>query len=111
MSLSTRVPILNASLEEATAIVKDTGSVTAQPFQSSLVNKGEQATLTDLGILHTIDHIVGVEYASQMMVLSATNTMRFHGLSQIIRMNKSGFTAENGCIFQRVKIRSTHTDN
>ncbi len=60
------------------------GYVTAHPFQSSLVNIGEQATLTDYGISHIVDQIVGVEYASHMMVPSATNTPRFHGLSQII---------------------------
>ncbi len=68
MSLSTRVPILTASPDEAAAIVKDTGSVTAHPFQSSPVNIGEQATLMDFGISHTIDQIVGVEYALHMMV-------------------------------------------
>jgi len=62
-----KVPILTASPEEATVTVKDTGSVTAHPFQTSLVNIGEQATLTDPAILHAIDHIVSVEYASYMM--------------------------------------------
>jgi hypothetical protein len=63
MSLSTRVPILTASPEEATAIVKDTGYVTAHPFQSLLVNIGEQATLTDSGIPHTIDQIAPLLWA------------------------------------------------
>jgi hypothetical protein len=100
MSLSTRVLILTASPEEATAIVRDTSSVTAHPFQSSLVDIGEQATLTDFGISHTTDHIVGVEYASHMMVPSAPNTMRFHVLSQNIRMNNQG-SQQKMDIFQR----------
>ncbi len=82
---------------EATAIVKDTGSVTTHPFQSSLVNIGEQATLTDSGISHTIDQIVSVEFASYMMVPSATNTTRYHGLSQFIQMN-------NQCSQQKMEI-------
>ncbi len=84
------------------------GYVTAHPFQSSLVNIGEQETLTDLGISHTNDQIVGVEYASNMMVPSETNTTRFYGLSQIIRMNNQG-SQRIMDIFQRVKIISTHT--
>ncbi len=54
--------------------------------------------MTDSGISHTIDHIVSVEYASYMMVPSATNTTRYHGLSQIHTNEQSGFTAENGYI-------------
>jgi hypothetical protein len=49
-----------------------------------------------------IDHIVGVEYASYMMVPSATNTTRYHGLSQIIRMNNEG-SKQKMDMFQRVK--------
>ena len=105
-----KVPILTASPEEATAIVRDTEYVTTLPFQSSLVNIGEQATLTDFGISHTIDQIVGVEYASHMMVPSATKTMRFNGLSQIIRMNNQGSQRKMD-IFQRVTIMSTYTDD
>jgi hypothetical protein len=78
MGLSTRVPILSLTRNEATAIVKDTGSVTTHPFQSSLVDIGEQATLTDFSISHTIDQIVSVEYASYMMVPFANNTTRYH---------------------------------
>jgi hypothetical protein len=96
--------------EQATAIARDTGDITTHPFQSSLVNIGEQATLTDLGISHTIDQIVGVEYASHMMVPSATNIMRIHGLSQIIRMNNQGSKRKMD-LFQRVKIMSTQTDD
>ncbi len=66
------------------------GSVTTHPFQSSLVKIGEQATLTDSCMSHTIDQIVSVEYASYMMVPSATNSMRYHGLSQFIGMNNQG---------------------
>jgi hypothetical protein len=105
-----KVPILTAPPEQATAIARDTGDITTHPFQSSLVNIGEQATLTDLGISHTIDQIVGVEYASHMMVPSATNIMRIHGLSQIIRMNNQGSKRKMD-LFQRVKIMSTQTDD
>jgi hypothetical protein len=86
------------------------GYVTTHPFQSLLVNIGGQATLTDSGISHAIDQIVGVlEYASYMMVPSATKTTRFNGLSQIIRMNNQGSQRKMD-IFQRVKIMSTQTD-
>jgi len=44
-----------------------------------------------------------------MMVPSATNTTRYHGLSQFIRMKHPGFTAENGYIPESTKtIVSTH---
>ena len=99
-----KVPILTASPEEAAAIVRDTGYVTTHPFQSSLV-----PTLTDCGISLTFDRIVGVEYASHMMVPSATKTMRFNGLSQIIWMNNQGSQWKMD-IFQRVKIMSMHSD-
>ena len=36
MSVSTRVPILTASPEEASAIVRTSGAVTAHPFQDKL---------------------------------------------------------------------------
>jgi hypothetical protein len=86
------------------------GYVTTHPFESSLVNIGEQATLTDSDISHTTDQIVGVEYASHMMAPSATKSTRFHGLSQIIQMNNQGSQRKIE-IFQRVKIMSMHKDN
>jgi hypothetical protein len=105
-----KVSILTASPEEATAIVKDTGSVTAHPFPK-LAGKHRRTGNTDWLWYFTYHWSnVGVEYASHMMVPSATNTMRFHGLSQIIRMNNQGSQRKMD-IFQRVKIMSTHTDD
>ena len=57
-----------------------------------------EATLIDSDNLPAIDHLVSVEYASYMKVPSATNTTRYHGLSQFIQMKHPGFTVENGYI-------------
>ena len=98
-----KVPILTASPEEATAIVKDTGSVTAHPSQK-LAGKHRRTGNTDWLWYFTYHWSnIGVEYASHMMVPSATNTKRFNGLSQIIRMNNQGSQWKMD-IFQRVKI-------
>ena len=91
MSVSTRVPILTASPEKASAIVRTPGAVTAHPFQSLLVYIGEQATPKDLGISHTINPMVGVEYASH-----SDGTIRYKyyeiswTISKQIRMNNQG---------------------
>ncbi len=77
-----RVAILTASPEELLQVSRTRAHYS---FLSQLAGEiGEQATLTDLGNSHTIDHIVSVEYASYMMVPPAKNTMKYHGLSQFI---------------------------
>ncbi len=53
--------------------------------------------------------MVGVEYKSYMMVPSATNETRYHGLSQNHMNEQSGFNAENGYIPESKIIVSTHT--
>ena len=109
MSLSTRYQYSQPHQKKLLQLSRTRALSQPIPFKSSLVNIGEQATLTDHGISHIIDQIVGVEYASHMMVPSATNTMRFHGLSQIIRMNNQGSQRKMD-IFQRVKIMSMHDE-
>jgi hypothetical protein len=81
------------------------------PSISQLTGKyWRQATLIDLGTMHnTIDHMVGVEYASYMMVLLATNKTRYHRLSQNDTNEESGFNMENGYIPESNLIVSTHT--
>ncbi len=111
MRVSTRVPILTASPEKASAIVRTPGAVTAHPFQSLLVYIGEQATPKDLGISHTINPIFGVEYASHS---DGTIRYKYYEISWTtskIRMNNQGFTAEHGYTFQkRVRLLSMHAD-
>jgi hypothetical protein len=46
-----------------------------------------------------------------MMVPSATNKMRYHGLSQNHTNEQSGFKAENGYIPESKIIVSTHTQD
>jgi hypothetical protein len=81
------------------------------PSISQLTGKyWRQATITDLGKMqNTIDHMVGVEYASYMMVPSASNKTRYHGLSQNHTNEQSGFNAENGYIPESKTTVSTHT--
>jgi hypothetical protein len=103
-----KVPILTASPEELLQVSR---SRTYNPSISQLTGKyWRQATLTVLGTMHnTIDHMVGVEYASYMMVPSTTNKTRYHGLSQNHMNEQSGFKAENGYISESKIKASTHT--
>ena len=103
-----RVPILTASPEELLQVSR---SRAPNPAISQLTGiYWRQATLTDLGKMqNTIDHMVGVEYASYMMVPSATNETRYHGLSQNHMNEQLGFNAENGYIPESKTIVSTHT--
>jgi hypothetical protein len=90
-----RVPILTASPEELLQVSR---SRAHNPSFSQLTGKyWRQATLTDLGTMHhTIDHMVAVEYASYMMVPSATTKTRYLGLSQNHTNEQSGFKVKNG---------------
>ncbi len=95
------VPILTASPDKLLQVSR---SQAHNPSISQLTGKyWRQATLTDLGKMqNTIDHMVGVEYASYTMVPFATNKMRYHGLSRNHTNEQSGFKVAND-IFQRVK--------
>ncbi len=103
-----RVPILTASPDKLLQVSR---SWAHNPSISQLTSKyWRQATLTDLGKMqNTIDHMVGVEYASYMMVPSATNKMRYHGLYQKHTNEQSGFNAENGYIPESKPTVLTHT--
>ncbi len=77
--------------------MEETGS---QPIPPQLTgNIGEQATPSDPGNTQkrTQNNIVSVEYASHMMVPSASRNDISWTISKIIRMKQSGFKAENGC--------------
>ena len=73
--------------------------LTTYPSTAHPGNIGEQATPTDPGNTQkrTQNHIVSVEYASHMMVPSASRNKISWTISKIIRMKQSGFKAENGC--------------
>ncbi len=84
MSMSTRVPILTAS--PVRELLQLSGRwVLHNPHLSKLTGKYRRTGNTDkLWYFTSQCTHVGVEYASYIMVPSATNTTRYHGLSQFI---------------------------
>ncbi len=82
MSVSTRVPILTASPENASAIVRTQGAVTAHPFQKLAGIHRRTGNTSGSWYSNHINPIVGAEYASHGDGTIRYNTMRFHGLSQ-----------------------------
>ncbi len=86
MSLSTRIPILTASPEQELLQLSRTWA--HNPHLSKLSGKHRRTGNTDkLWYFTSQCTYVSVEYASHMMVPSAKNIMRYHGLSQFIQMN------------------------
>jgi hypothetical protein len=70
----------------------------SQPIPSKLTKKLENRQHQLILVAEhsiTLDRLIGVEYASYTMVLFANIKERYHGLSQLIQINQSGFKAEN----------------